>query len=280
MDIPTDRSSHVVATPRGGGLACLLGLLGAVALAPGLGASPKLLLVSSGGALAILGFVDDVHHLKVRLRFGIQIVIAVVGSYWAFGLSWPASAGTLLLAAVGVIWIVAYVNAFNFMDGVNGLAGEASVVAGLTFVLVGLDRDDPTLAIGGAARAGAALAFMPWIVPPSKVLPRRRGQLSVWRDNCCPVVPGRSVDGGGGGTVVSAGIADVIREAAVAFVVTGIAAPIVLRSLRRGHVMDPPSDRSSHVVATPRGGGLASARAGRRRRPGSRPRARAEAAAH
>ena len=168
LDTPNERSSHAVPTPRGGGLACLLGVLGALALAPGIGASHKLLLVTSGGALALLGFVDDVRHLKVRLRFGVQVVVAGVGSCWAFNLSWLSSTDTLLLAGLGVLWIVAYVNAFNFMDGINGLAGAASVVAGATFVVVGLDRNESTLAIGGAAVAGAALAFMPWNFPRAR----------------------------------------------------------------------------------------------------------------
>src|SRR6202020_2344353 len=103
-----------------------------------------------------------------RLRFGIQLVVAVIASCWAFHLSWPASAGAVLLATVGVIWIVGYVNAFNFMDGINGLAGAASVVAGLTFVVVGLDRSNSTLAIGGGAVAGAACAFMPWNFPRAR----------------------------------------------------------------------------------------------------------------
>jgi UDP-GlcNAc:undecaprenyl-phosphate GlcNAc-1-phosphate transferase len=171
MDVPSERSSHVVATPRGGGIACLIGLVGAILLAPGVGTGPKLLLVFSVGAFAVLGFADDLHNLRVRVRLGAQIAIAAGSSGWAIGVHLPTSLlsiGTMVVAAVGLVWIVAYVNAFNFMDGINGLAGAAGAVAGATFAVIGLNRGDATLAVGGAAVGGASLAFLPWNFPSAR----------------------------------------------------------------------------------------------------------------
>jgi UDP-N-acetylmuramyl pentapeptide phosphotransferase/UDP-N-acetylglucosamine-1-phosphate transferase len=58
-----------------------------------------------------------------------------------------------------VFWIVSYVNAFNFMDGINGLAAGQATVAGLAWFIVGQARDLPALATAGLALAGAAIGF-------------------------------------------------------------------------------------------------------------------------
>jgi UDP-GlcNAc:undecaprenyl-phosphate GlcNAc-1-phosphate transferase len=168
MDIPSDRSSHIVATPRGGGIACLLGLLAAVALTPGFAAHSKFLLLICGSAFAVIGFADDVGHLSVGVRLGAQIVVSVAASCWESNISWELSVSAIAPALVGATWLISYVNAFNFMDGMNGLAGAATVVAGLTFVLVGVHSDDETLALGGAAAVGVALAFLPWNFPRAR----------------------------------------------------------------------------------------------------------------
>ncbi len=168
IDVPSDRSSHVVPTPRGGGIACLLGIVVAVLIAPVGAWSPKLLILCVGGALAVLGLADDVRSLRVSQRLVIQIALGLVASCWLLVFDATADALTVILVVVATVWIVGYVNAFNFMDGINGLAGAAAAVSGITFALVGLGRDHPALAIGGAAMAGAALGFLPWNVPRAR----------------------------------------------------------------------------------------------------------------
>jgi UDP-GlcNAc:undecaprenyl-phosphate GlcNAc-1-phosphate transferase len=169
VDIPSARSSHAVATPRGGGLACLAGLLVAVAVASPLGAWNKAALLGIVATLAVLGFADDVTDLPVWERLAVQLLVAVGAAWWGLRISWPLSIWVGLALVAGVIWIVAYVNAFNFMDGINGLAGVATTIAGLDLAVVGLVRGDAFIAIGGSAMAGAALAFLPWNYPRARV---------------------------------------------------------------------------------------------------------------
>jgi hypothetical protein len=59
-------------------------------------------------------------------------------------------------------WIAGFVNAFNFMDGVNGISGAHAVVGGACYAVLGLWRGDPLLASAGAAVAGGGAAFLPW----------------------------------------------------------------------------------------------------------------------
>jgi UDP-N-acetylmuramyl pentapeptide phosphotransferase/UDP-N-acetylglucosamine-1-phosphate transferase len=64
---------------------------------------------------------------------------------------------------------MAFVNVFNFMDGVNGLAGLAAATIGTSFALVGYHEGHVPFAIGGAALAGASLGFLPWNFPNARV---------------------------------------------------------------------------------------------------------------
>jgi UDP-N-acetylmuramyl pentapeptide phosphotransferase/UDP-N-acetylglucosamine-1-phosphate transferase len=97
------------------------------------------------------------------------VALAAVISWWALHASSPKFGIALVACLVGGIWIVAYVNVFNFMDGMNGLAGLAAAIAGITFALIGFHQHHLTFAIGGAALAGAALGFLPWNFPNARV---------------------------------------------------------------------------------------------------------------
>ncbi len=85
------------------------------------------------------------------------------GPWWTTELA--ASLGLLL----GALLVVAYVNAFNFMDGVNGISGLNAVVAGAYLATLMTLEGQDTLAVVAAVVAGAAAGFLPWNVPRAKV---------------------------------------------------------------------------------------------------------------
>ena len=64
-----------------------------------------------------------------------------------------------------------FVNAFNFMDGVNGISGAHAVIAGVAYACFGQWRQDPFLVAMGLAVAVGALAFLPWNAGPRPGLP-------------------------------------------------------------------------------------------------------------
>ncbi len=74
--------------------------------------------------------------------------------------------GTFLLV---VVWIVSYVNAFNFMDGIDGISVAQAVVAGVTWSALGTAEDLPGVAAGGAIITGAAMGFAPFNVPRARM---------------------------------------------------------------------------------------------------------------
>lgn len=162
MDIPNQRSSHATVTPRGGGLAVV------VALGAGLLVSQpdsQILLAYLGCvALGALGMVDDFRGLDPKLRLALLLVVggvagAVLGSPLPFVLAVPMMA----------LWTTTYVNAFNFMDGINGISGLTGVVAGASYWAMGDVLGDPSLEALGAALGGACLSFLPFNVPRARV---------------------------------------------------------------------------------------------------------------
>jgi UDP-GlcNAc:undecaprenyl-phosphate/decaprenyl-phosphate GlcNAc-1-phosphate transferase len=159
IDIPGLRSSHTIPTPRGGGLPIVVGLLVAVALIRGAPAVPFGVAVGFFGAL---GFVDDLRALTAIRRLVLQCVgSAGIATLLISPLHLPAA----LLAAltlVTAVWLMGFVNAFNFMDGVNGISGAHAVIAGVAYACFGQWRQDPFLVAMGLAVAVAALAFLPW----------------------------------------------------------------------------------------------------------------------
>jgi UDP-N-acetylmuramyl pentapeptide phosphotransferase/UDP-N-acetylglucosamine-1-phosphate transferase len=70
----------------------------------------------------------------------------------------------LMAAAVIVfaVWLIGFVNAFNFMDGVNGISAAHALIGGAYYACLGWWRPDTFLAAAGAAVAAGGLAFLPW----------------------------------------------------------------------------------------------------------------------
>jgi UDP-GlcNAc:undecaprenyl-phosphate/decaprenyl-phosphate GlcNAc-1-phosphate transferase len=161
LDVPGSRSSHSVPTPRGGGAPIVVGMVAAVLIAPGAGGA-RHALAAAIVIFGLLGLLDDLRSLPVHSRLLFQASgAAVVAWVLVSSLSLPS----LFLAAVAAavaLWLVGFVNAFNFMDGVNGISGAHALVGGVAYAcLAGWRRDGFGVAAGLALAAGAC-AFLPW----------------------------------------------------------------------------------------------------------------------
>jgi UDP-GlcNAc:undecaprenyl-phosphate/decaprenyl-phosphate GlcNAc-1-phosphate transferase len=159
IDTPNARSSHTVPTPRGGGAPVAAGLIIAALL------SHSAAMLAFGAAVAVfaaLGLADDLGTLPASGRLITQVAASLAAG-WA--LARIAGLPPLVAAAAAVLlacWITGFVNAFNFMDGINGISGAHALVAGAAYACLGLWRPDAFLAAGGAAVAAGGLAFLPW----------------------------------------------------------------------------------------------------------------------
>lgn len=168
LDQPNDRSLHTNPTPRLGGLGILAALLVSLGFASWFApaAAFPLPLVLIGGGVAVISLVDDLRGLPAALRFVVHLgaallAVRVFGPVDAVGIE---HGGAIVLGAwaapLTVIWIVGFVNAFNFMDGIDGIAGGQALVAGAAWAAMGWLTGQTMLAALGATLAAAAFGFL------------------------------------------------------------------------------------------------------------------------
>lgn len=157
IDHPNARSSHELPTPRAGGLVVVLAVVVGLALSA---APPSLL-----GAIvlfAVLGLAEDVRGVPVPARFALQLCAgALVATTIASGMAQSSLPGWVLVVTM-TGWLVAFVNVFNFMDGINGISAGQAIAAGLGYALLGSALDATQLLNASLILATAGACFLPW----------------------------------------------------------------------------------------------------------------------
>ena len=158
LDPVSDRSSHHIATPRGAGLAQMLGIIIGMASVAVLPLAAFFAVVG----FSLLGAWDDWNSRSPRLRLFAQALVATatVGALLAFG-SPPLQMGVAILAA-GVCVFLVIVNSANFMDGANGLSATHGILFGTAYAVLSWQVGLPSWAILGLCLAAASGAFLPW----------------------------------------------------------------------------------------------------------------------
>lgn len=178
LDVPNSRSSHSSPTPRGGGLGIFLAASIGLLLAWWLGLPlPHPLVGPALGCLFIcaVSAIDDLRPLRAAVRLGVHVVgvsiaIAVIQpSGW---LRFPFVGTVLLGSYVWACWLVigiGLVNAYNFMDGIDGIAGSQGVVASLGWAAIGYVLGDLGATVVGLTLAAACAAFLKFNWSPAKI---------------------------------------------------------------------------------------------------------------
>ncbi|MGB3634287.1 MAG: hypothetical protein WA982_09630 [Rubrobacteraceae bacterium] len=163
LDVPNIRSSHEVPTPRLGGVAIAAGAWAGFLVS---GSGEGMPLLAAATLVWAVGLADDFVNLHFRTKAAAQALVAT-----ALLILFPpqllASAPGILKAivfVVGVFWIVALCNAFNFMDGIDGITGGVAVINAL-FLIAITGATDSLL----PALAGATLGFLIWNVSPASM---------------------------------------------------------------------------------------------------------------
>jgi len=127
-------------------------------------------------AMALLGAADDIYHLRAKTKLVMQVLIALL-------LCWHGSAiprlavpllGTIELSGmtstiVTVIWLVALTNAFNLIDGVDGLAAGLGLVSALGFAALAAVMGNTFVVYLSLTLAGSLLAFLRYNVSPARI---------------------------------------------------------------------------------------------------------------
>ncbi len=154
IDRPNARSSHVLPTPRGGGLACAVGGVVGCLTARAMNRGVSAQWAASGALLGAVGRLDDVFGLSAAPRLGAQFLVGAVAG---------GSSGGVLGSIVGAVATPSIVNAFNFMDGINGISGGTALAWGL---VLGTDESlSQSVRVQAAITAGMGLGFLPHNIP-------------------------------------------------------------------------------------------------------------------
>lgn len=174
-----DRSLHQKVIPQGGGIAVVLVVCVASPLAAAFGLEGIFggwRVVGAFLVVAVTSFLDDRYPLPALGRFAIHA--AAAGFVLSAGLSLeqvrlPGGGGFVLpsalawvLSLLGVVW---FLNLYNFMDGMDGLAGGMTVLGFSALALLGKAAGHLSFTLSSLIVAAAALGFLRWNFPPAKI---------------------------------------------------------------------------------------------------------------
>lgn len=179
VDVPNARSSHMRPTPRGGGVGILsafaVGLAGVHLLTgilnqPGLAAFAVAALI-----MGLAGLVDDVRSMKFTTKLAAQVVASaiamagglVIRSVYVPGMG-PVELGVFGYALT-LLWLIGLTNAFNFMDGLDGLAGGVAVIAGAFLCVLAVLLDQPAVVVLSGLLTAASAGFLVVNFPPARI---------------------------------------------------------------------------------------------------------------
>ncbi|MBC3207666.1 glycosyltransferase family 4 protein [Pseudomonas sp. SWRI111] len=177
LDIPNDRSSHTVPTPRGGGVSMVVVFLASLGFLKTTGMIDLSFFIGTAGAgllVAIIGFMDDHGHIAPKWRLLGHFGGAIWVLFWAAGLapieiaghnvdlSWPGN----IAAVIYLAWML---NLYNFMDGIDGIASVQAITVCLGACVLYWMGGHYDLVWGPLLLASAALGFLFWNFPPAKI---------------------------------------------------------------------------------------------------------------
>jgi UDP-GlcNAc:undecaprenyl-phosphate/decaprenyl-phosphate GlcNAc-1-phosphate transferase len=187
VDDPGHRKIHSIPMPLAGGFAVLAGILlplvgGALLLQLGLvrfsahqailhgvdrRADELIVLALGAAAMTLLGWLDDKRELKPLTKFAGQLLIA---------LAVAASGSRITLFvhneffsyAITILWLLTVINAFNFMDNMNGLCAGTGAIGAFLFAIVAAAKGQYLVGLTGFLMCGALIGFLPWNFPRAK----------------------------------------------------------------------------------------------------------------
>jgi Fuc2NAc and GlcNAc transferase len=173
LDIPNERSSHTIPTPRGGGIIFVsLSLFFCCIYTFNL----SLLTYLIGAVLlSIISWIDDLKSVPSALRFTVHFIAAglIVFGFGSFPTVYVPFFAEIQLGylaiPITILWIVWLTNAYNFMDGIDGIAATQAITAGIGWYLLGWKFEIPITSFLGLIFAAANLGFLLHNWSPAKI---------------------------------------------------------------------------------------------------------------
>ncbi len=186
LDQPGRRKIHAVPVPRVGGVAmfvawvlplCVFMVIGDPRWSRLFGDTHMVMgIMLAGGSMFALGLYDDTKGCTARLKLPVEIAVAIALYTVGFRIdhvSNPFGAGSLLLGPfalpVTVLWVVGVTNAFNLLDGIDGLAAGVAAITGAVMGLAALHTTGPVGMFYAVSLVGVALGFLVHNFPPASI---------------------------------------------------------------------------------------------------------------
>lgn len=176
IDIPNERSSHVTRTARGGGLSFVLCFASAQCFfyfTDLLSLPAYLIFFLSPLLVASLGFLDDLYGLSAKVRLFSQFVIVALALYWFSGtITFNESINAVILALsliLAVLFLVWFINLYNFMDGIDGLAAGQAMTVLLSSALFFYRIGHSNLSMVSLSLLFPVCGFFLWNFPKAKI---------------------------------------------------------------------------------------------------------------
>ena len=187
VDDPGHRKIHSTPIPLAGGFAVLTGILlplavGGILLKFGLikisfaglivhgidRRAVELAVLALGAvAITLLGWLDDMHELKALPKFIGQILIALAVAAASKRITLFVHS-EIFSYAVTILWLLTVINAFNFMDNMNGLCAGVGAIGAFIFAVIAAADGEYLVAITGFLMCGALVGFLPWNFPNAR----------------------------------------------------------------------------------------------------------------
>lgn len=126
-----------------------------------------LVILLSGGVMFVLGLLDDLFGTRRRIKFSVQILVALVIAY--FGIASKILPYNWMNISLTVFWIVGLSNALNLLDNMDGLSSGITVIAALSILVLSLNDGQPDVALLCLALVGSSLGFLRHNFMPAKI---------------------------------------------------------------------------------------------------------------
>jgi Fuc2NAc and GlcNAc transferase len=163
LDVPNERSSHSIPTPRGGGVGIWLAFM-----IVGILYTEDRMFIGLTGTAGLVGLLEDRLSLQPRLRLLLQLIISIV--IVSMISTQPVSIMAVGLFLFWIVFITGTANFYNFMDGIDGIAGLTGVIGfGLTAFFAFAVVHEPDVALMSLALSAGCLGFLPFNFPKAKV---------------------------------------------------------------------------------------------------------------
>ena len=170
LDYPSDIKIHSNPTPRFGGMAIFTSIFIIAILFPSISnhihINSKILISSSLAGIFLLGVVDDIKHLNANVKLIFQLINVLIA---VIGLFILQNSIPIVYFFIIFVFILSYINAFNLIDGMDGLASGVAIFISLGLLTISLISKQQFTIFSASLIIGASLGFLIFNFNPAKI---------------------------------------------------------------------------------------------------------------